>query len=120
MRQTIKWIIGVAALALASGTALAHDGIGLNFSIAVPGASAYMGSGPAYYPAPAYVAPPAVYYDARPGTYYAAPPPAYYTAPPQVYYSAPPGVSAYYGPSREGYRDGHYWHRERDRRDDDD
>ena len=118
MRNSLKLIIAGSVLALASGTALAHDGIGLNFSIAVPGA--YVESAPAYYPPPAYVAPPAVYYDARPGTYYAAPPPAYYAAPPRVYYGAPPGMSVYYRPWHEGYRDGRYWHRDRDRRDDDD
>ncbi|HVB49799.1 MAG TPA: hypothetical protein VNF69_15565 [Burkholderiales bacterium] len=120
MRKTLKSVIAGSVLALASGSALAHGDIGLDFSIAVPGASAYVGSTPAYYPPAAYAAPPAVYYGAAPETYYAAPPQAYYAAPPQAYYAAPPAVSVYYGPSREQYRHGHYWHRWQGHEDDDD
>ena len=120
MQRSFKLILGGAVLALASASAFAHDGVDFGLSIAVPGASAYVGPGPEYAPPPVYVAPSTVYYGTPPAQYYAPPPAAYYEAPSRVYYSAPPGTSIYYGPSYYGYRERHYWHRDRDREDDDD
>lgn len=114
MRRAIKVIIGGAVLALASSTALAHDEVGFGLSIAVPGASGYVSSGPVY------VVPPPVYYEPPPVTYYSPPPPVYYEAPAPVYEGPPPGVTVYYSPSYEGTDDGYYRHRDRDREDDDD
>ena len=120
MQRRLKLILGGAVLALASASAFAHDGIGIGLSVAVPGVSGYVGSAPVYSRPPVYVAPPRVYYSAPPAAYYAPPPATYYEAPSRVYYSAPPGTSIYYGPSYYGYRERHYWHRDRDREDDDD
>ena len=120
MQKTLKLMLGGAVLALASASAFAHDGIGIGLSIAVPGVIGYVNSAPVYSPPPVYVAPPPVYYSAPPTTYYAPPPATYYEPPRQAYYGAPPAVSVYYQPNGYGYRERHFWHRDRDHEDDDD
>lgn len=77
MRKRLGLIAAGAALALASGTALAGSNVSFGISIGVP-APVYVA------PAPVYVAPPPVYY---------APPPRVYYPPVRVYYEP-----VYYGP----------------------
>jgi len=107
MRIHGKLAIAGAMLVLTSGTALAHGDVRFGLSIGLP-------------VAPVYVAPPPEYYEAPPATYDVAPPQVYYAPPPPAYYESAPGESIYYRPSHRHFRERRDWHRERDRRDDDD
>lgn len=120
MRSKWKLVIAGLSLGLVSGPAFAHNDVGISFSIAVPGASAYVGSAPGYYPPPVYAEPPVVYYDAPPTIYYAPPAQVYYDEPPSPTYYAPSGVPVYYGRPHEEHREHRHWRRDRDRQDDDD
>lgn len=80
MKRTLSTLLAATALIGLAGAAQAHSSIGVGINV----------GGPAYRPAPVYVAPP---------------PPPYYAPPPAVYYG--PG---YYPRYSTGYRI-HYWNR---------
>jgi hypothetical protein len=93
MRNRLTLVVAGAALAIASGTAVAGSNVSFGISFGVP--------------APVYVAPPAVVY---------APPPPVYYAPARVYYAPAYYAPAYYAPApvvikyRHGHRHGHRNH----------
>lgn len=116
MRKSWKVLIPGLMLAVASGTALAHDhdgDFGLSLVVPAVAAAAVLAATPAYAAPRVYAAPPATYY---------APPARVYYQPParSYYYPAPPAVTVYYGRSHEDFDRRHRWHRERDRWGDDD